>query len=132
MLEFQEFWKIYKSNIPLIDQLGFEHWWSLNWLERAKFENNKIYQGMILYNVQDNLIFSAKVAFSINYIQASIFGNIDFEIPKVYYFNIFRVMDLKVYLKNEYSYFLEALEKIKIKYIYDKNKRRICFYMEER
>jgi hypothetical protein len=63
MLEFQEFWNIYKSNIPLIDQLGFEHWWSLNWLERAKFENNKIHQGMILYNVQDNLIFSAKVAF---------------------------------------------------------------------
>lgn len=130
MLEFQEFWKIYKKNIPFIIQLDFDYWWDLNWLERAKFEIAKINNGFIFYNVEDNLIFSAKVAFSINYIQASIFANIDFKTSKVCYFNIFRVKDLKDYLQEEFRAFLKALDEIEIKYIYDENKEKICFYAE--
>ena len=131
MKNFVEIWKAYKRYVPYIDNNGFDHWWSLNWLERAEYTREGIWDGFICYEVKDNLKFSPKVAFGLNYITVSLFSIYELDSDKkIIVAEIYRVKELQEYFGDEWEKLLEEMKKSGVEYIYNKKQTKICFYLD--
>lgn len=131
-MDFKKIWKIYKDNVLFIDPEDFDHWWSLNWLERAQFDNDNINDGFICYKVEDNLHYSPKIAFGVNYIIGAMFSLMDVDTGENLDLcvEIYKVQELKDYFKGEYDDLINILEQAGVHALYNDAKTKICFYYE--
>lgn len=131
-MDFKKIWKIYKDAVFFIDPEGFDHWWSLNWLERAQFDNENVHNGFIPYNVEDNLNYTPKVAFGINYIIASMFNLNEQDNEKdkdsSLVAEIYKVEELKEYFGEDFDTLIKGLEDAGVHFLYNDKQTKICFY----
>lgn len=132
-MDFKKIWKMYKDAVFFIDPEGFDHWWSLNWMERARFDNENINDGFICYKVEDNLRYSPKIAFGVNYIIGAMFSlGDDSEKKSELCAEIYKVQELKDYFGEEYDELVNVLERSEAYPLYNDTKTKICFYHQGR